>query len=76
MNLARSKWLSSWTIPPAVRRKDLKRLSILIAAAVIACEGPRENAGEKADFESGAVNSEDPGHTTMPPSTSRKRSGA
>ena len=37
----------------------MKRLFILIAAAVVACDGPRENAGEKADFESGAVNSED-----------------
>ena len=37
----------------------MKRLSILIAAAMVACDGPRENAGEKADFESGAVNSED-----------------
>ena len=37
----------------------MKRVSILIAAAMVACDGPRENAGEKADFESGAVNSED-----------------
>ena len=32
---------------------------MLIAAAVVACDGPRENAGEKADVASGAVNSED-----------------
>lgn len=37
----------------------MKYLSILIAAAVVACDGPRENAGERADLESGAVNSED-----------------
>ena len=32
-------------------------LSALIALA--ACDGPRENAGENADFEAGAVNSPD-----------------
>ena len=37
----------------------MKHLTILIAAALVACDGPRENAGEKADFASGAVNSED-----------------
>jgi hypothetical protein len=37
----------------------LRHLTILFAAAVVACDGPRENAGEKADFETGAVNSED-----------------
>ena len=37
----------------------MKHLTILIVAALVACDGPRENAGEKADFASGAVNSED-----------------
>lgn len=37
----------------------MKHLNILLAAALAACDGPRENAGEKADFASGAVNSED-----------------
>ena len=37
----------------------MKRLVILFAIAVAACDGPRENAGEAADFQSGAVNSED-----------------
>ena len=37
----------------------MRRLSILITAGLIACDGPRENAGEQADFETGAVNSED-----------------
>jgi hypothetical protein len=37
----------------------MKRLAILVAVAVAACDGPREDAGEKADFASGAVNSED-----------------
>ena len=37
----------------------MKRLIILTAIVMVACDGPRENAGEKADFESGAVNSED-----------------
>lgn len=37
----------------------MKRLFILLVAAVVACDGPRENAGEQADFNSGAVNSED-----------------
>jgi hypothetical protein len=37
----------------------MKRLIILTAFVMVGCDGPRENAGEKADFESGAVNSED-----------------
>ena len=37
----------------------MKHLTILIVAALVACDGPRENAGEKSDFASGAVNSED-----------------
>ena len=37
----------------------MKHLIILIAVALAACDGPRENAGEKADLASGAVNSED-----------------
>lgn len=37
----------------------MKWLFFLVVAAVAACDGPREDAGEKADFESGAVNSED-----------------
>lgn len=37
----------------------MKRLAILFAVAVVACDGPRENAGEKVDLEKGAVNSED-----------------
>ncbi len=33
--------------------------TILAALALIGCDGPRENAGEQADFVAGEVNSED-----------------
>ena len=36
------------------------RMTALIGLlALAACDGPRENAGENADFEAGVVNSED-----------------
>ena len=37
----------------------MRVLMILTALGLAGCDGPRENAGEQADFESGAVNSED-----------------
>jgi hypothetical protein len=37
----------------------MRRLAISIILAATACDGPREDAGEQADFASGAVNSED-----------------
>jgi hypothetical protein len=33
--------------------------AILVALAIAGCDGPRENAGEQADFAAGEVNSED-----------------
>ena len=37
----------------------MRVLAILCALALIGCDGPRENAGEQADFAAGEVNSED-----------------
>ena len=37
----------------------MRVLTIVMALALAGCDGPRENAGEQADFAAGAVNSED-----------------
>ena len=37
----------------------MRMIALAGLALVAACDGPRENAGEKADVASGAVNSED-----------------
>ena len=37
----------------------MRALMMVTALALAGCDGPRENAGEQADFAAGAVNSED-----------------
>lgn len=37
----------------------MRQLALAALAALAACDGPRENAGENADFAAGAVNSPD-----------------
>lgn len=37
----------------------MRAFALIVAIALAGCDGPRENAGEQADFEAGAVNSED-----------------
>ena len=37
----------------------MRPILLALACTLAACDGPRENAGEHSDFNSGAVNSED-----------------